>query len=182
MILSSCGGPQPEAICLPAIEGTVQITKAAGGYCFLYPKGYEELQQLEEQTVLGVGSLLNFDDPRLHVDLEDAAGRTAADAADAVVTEFGLALPDVQIPRSAIELDDHEAVVLDGVPGQEFTRQVFVVEGERLYRLTFMPADAALGERYERMETLYQTVIDSWRFVPQLRGEPGQGKKSGPEG
>jgi hypothetical protein len=57
------------------------------------------------------------------------------------------------------------AVMLDGMPGQHLSRQVVVVHGGRLYRLTFVPSDRSLAESYEQMEHLYASVLDSFRFV-----------------
>jgi len=51
------------------------------------------------------------------------------------------------------------------MPGQEISRQVIVVHDSRLFVLTFTPADAGAGEVYTQMESLYTTVIDSFRFL-----------------
>ena len=97
--------------------------------------------------------------------MEDAAGRTAAEAAEAVITDVTLSLSGWQLGRSTTDLDGRRAVVLDNLPGQEISRRVFIVSDDRLYVLTFTPATPDSGQAYTRMETLYQTVIDSWRFV-----------------
>ncbi len=70
------------------------------------------------------------------------------------------------IERSVISVGGEDAVVLDGLPGQDINRQVVVVHGDRLYHLTFVPASADYGDLYAQMETLYSTAIDSLAFVP----------------
>jgi hypothetical protein len=54
---------------------------------------------------------------------------------------------------------------LENVPGQDVSRQALVVHGDRVYKLTFVPADQAAGEVYAQMEALYTTVVNSFRFL-----------------
>jgi hypothetical protein len=43
---------------------------------------------------------------------------------------------------------------------------LLAVHDDRLYRLTFVPADPAQGEVYAAMEGLFEMVLQSWRFLP----------------
>jgi hypothetical protein len=40
-----------------------------------------------------------------------------------------------------------------------------MVHGERLYKLSFVPADKELGEVYTQMENLCSTVINSFHVL-----------------
>jgi hypothetical protein len=135
------------------------------GYCALYLAEYESARHDDGGSTVYVGSLLNVSDPRLNLAVEDAAGRTAADAADEVLADVRAALPDMPVQRSETTVDGVTAVVLDGLPGQEITRQVLIVHKGRLYRLVFMPADPAMGDAHVRMQSLYATVMGSWHFI-----------------
>jgi hypothetical protein len=44
---------------------------------------------------------------------------------------------------------------------------VFIVYEGLLYHLTFVPDDPQGGEAYQQMETLYDAVINSLRFLPE---------------
>jgi hypothetical protein len=147
--------------CSPATTGTQLLSNAAHGYCLLYPTGYDLVQPNLDETVILVGSLLDVEHPKAFINVQDAAGRTAAQAADEV--EAGL--PGFAIQRSSVTLGGEEAVVLDNVPGQDLNRQLVVVHDGRLYKFTFVPADPGLGDLYIRMEELYSTVINSFEFT-----------------
>ena len=71
--------------------------------------------------------------------------------------------------RSNATIAGQEAVVLDGVPGQDINRQIMIVRNGRLYQLTFVPASEDAGEVYARMEQLYQKVVDSLNFYDKER-------------
>ena len=60
-----------------------------------------------------------------------------------------------------------EAIVLDKLPGQDINRRVLIEHEGLLYQLTFWPADESVGDAYQRMEALYETVVASFTFVPR---------------
>jgi hypothetical protein len=164
-LLAGCaqiGGAETGAV-LEATAGTQVLTNESLGYAFLYPDNYTVVT-LDSGDNLVIDSIMNHTDPRLGIDVEVAAGRTAAEVADAFATGY----PEgIVIERSTVTLDGEEAVVLDPVPGQEFSRYLFVVKGDRLYRFMFTHSDPALGETYTRMENLYTLVTNSFRFLEQ---------------
>ena len=59
------------------------------------------------------------------------------------------------------------AARLDGVPGQDLSRQVIAVHDGRAYKLVFVPADEAQGDVYHEMEALYELAVRSFRFLPR---------------
>ena len=158
--------PEPQtggtaAICPEAASGTELLRVEDHGYCLLYPSGYSIENPNPEETVLVVGSLLDVSNPRAYIKVTDAEGRTLEQVADAVVADF----PGFEIARTSATIGGQDAVVLDGVPGQDISRQIVIVRDGRMYRLTFVPASEDAGEIYTRMEQFYQMVLDSLSFI-----------------
>jgi hypothetical protein len=145
-------------------DGAARIlTNEKHGYSLYYPIGYDVRHPNENEIVIFVGSLLNTDRPRVYIEVREATGRTADQAADELVAEFGVN----SIRRTVVTLDGEEAVVLDSVPGQDTNRLVIVVHNDRLYKLTFVPVGEGYGEVHARTEDLYTTIINSFEFLPQ---------------
>jgi hypothetical protein len=149
--------------CPAPVAGTELLKNSRNGYCLLYPAEYAVVRANQFQTTLLIGGILNVSDPRLDIMVEDARGRTVEEIADEL--QFDV-VPGDDIVRTNITVAGQDAVVLDNVPGQEISRRVVLVYEDRLYHLIFMPADANLGEIYERMEALYALVIDSFSLIP----------------
>jgi hypothetical protein len=133
------------------------------GYCLLYPDRYI-VESRDSGDILVLESIMNHLDLRIDINVEDAGERTAIEAADEATSDLP---PGMGIERSSVTLGDQEAVVLDNYPGQDMSRVVFVVHGDRLYRLTTTHMAPDLGETYTQAENLYTVVINSFRFLPQ---------------
>ena len=102
-------------------------------------------------------------DAWVYVQVQDAAGKTAAQFVDEQVVALG---EGFNISISEVTVDGEQAVVVDGLPGQDSNRQVFVVHNERLYDLVFMPWFPNAAEPTP-LEHLYATVMDTFHFLPQ---------------
>jgi hypothetical protein len=133
------------------------------GYCLRYPDQYKVEKPNDGETILLIGGPLNATDPRVHINVQAAGGRTAAEAADQVAADFA----GFDIARSTAMVAGEEAVVLDKLPGQEINRRVLFVHEDSLYDLMFMPADEAVGESFAGMQTLYQAVLDTFTLIPR---------------
>lgn len=153
------------AACPITTADTELLLHEAYGYCLLFPAAYQ-VRNVEDNVVELVLDLpLNNTDPRLMMKVVPANGRSAQQVADAfydqlsaqVVSEYG-------IERRTVTVDGTPAQVIDNVPAQRPSRYLFVVTGDLLYTLTFSPVDAA------QMETFYDDVLTSWRFVPVVAG------------
>lgn len=151
----------PAAVCPEPAAGAELLKVEEHGYCLLYPSGYSIERPIPEETVLVVGSLLDVSNPRVYIEVNNADGRTVEQAADAIVADF----PGFEIVRSSVTIGGQAAIVLDGVPGQDMSRQIVAVRNDRLYKLTFVPASEDAGEVYTRMEQFYQMVLDSMSFL-----------------
>ena len=102
-------------------------------------------------------------DAWVYVQVQDAAGKTAAQFVDEQVVALG---EGFNISTSEVTVDGEQAIVVDGLPGQDSNRQVFVVHNERLYDLVFMPWFPNAAEPTP-LEHLYATVMDTFHFLPQ---------------
>jgi len=95
------------------------------------------------------------------IDVSDAQGRTAEDVAD---EELGY-LAGSNPPRYTVMLGGEEALVLDGMPGQNLVRRVYIVHGGKLIIPTFSPYDSDNAVANEQMEALYAAVTSSWVWI-----------------
>jgi hypothetical protein len=72
----------------------------------------------------------------------------------------------VDVGRSTVMIGGEPAVVLDGMPGQDFQRRVYVVHQKTLYVLAFMPTRSENKVANDQMEVLYNAVTSSWTWSP----------------
>jgi hypothetical protein len=104
-------------------------------------------------------------DAWLAITMESAAGRTAAQVAEAQIAAVG---PGFNITTMPLMIDNEPAVVIDGLPGQDSTRKVLIVHADRLYTLTFTPwyPSPAGAAQLTPLEDLYTLVTQTFRFLP----------------
>ena len=152
-----------EACPTPTAETTL-LTEAEDGYCLLYPAAYSTTipGYIVINPISAPGDIPG--DAWVWIDTQDAAGRTAVQAAEAEIMEVG---PGFNITRMDVTVDGEEAVVVDGLPAQDSMRRVYMVHDERLYRLSFMPwlpnTDSAAQPA---LEELYAMILDTLHFLP----------------
>jgi hypothetical protein len=102
------------------------------------------------------------------LEISDSYNRTAEKIADEDMT-YAVAqqsVPLENLGRWTVTLGGEEAVVLDGMPGQELQRRVYVVHQQTLYVLAFWPARSENKAASEQMEALYTAVTSSWAWSP----------------
>jgi hypothetical protein len=140
------------------------FTNSKDGYCLLYPT---------DDTIIPPALIVINPtgmpgdmpgDAWAQISMEDASGRTAAQAADQKIAEAG---EGFNITRNEILIDGKQAVVVDGLPGQDGWRGVFIVSNDRLYTLFFMPW-APNTDGFSQLEKIYSSVIDSLHFLPPM--------------
>jgi len=174
-VLSACGDPATLTTEIPTpqvLESTPDQTSVNDtaqwfssdqlGLCFSYPEGYTQLPY--EDTVEIIGPELPAPDLRglFWLEKSDAYDRTAEVIADQDMTAASLS----SVGRSFVTLDGEEAVVLDGMPGQDFQRRVYVVHDQMLYVLAFMPTRSENQAANDQMEAVYAAIINSWVWSP----------------
>ena len=138
------------------------------GLCFSYPTGYT--QNPNDDTVeIAAPDLPGTDTKgRFWLEISDSYDRTAEVIADEdmtyAVTQQGV--PPENLDRWTVTLGDEQAVVLDGMPGQDLQRRVYVVHQQTLYVLAFSPARSEDKAAGDQMEALYAAVMNSWAWSP----------------
>jgi hypothetical protein len=132
------------------------------GLCFSYPQGYTQLPNID--TVEIVAPDLPGSDVRglFWLEISDAYNRSAEKIADQDMTYAA----GLDVGRWTVTLDGEQAVVLDGMPGQELQRRVYVVHQQTLYVLAFWPARSENKAASDQMEALYTAVTNSWAWSP----------------
>jgi hypothetical protein len=130
-------------------------------FCFSYPKGYTLLPYGESVEVVGPQSGSVPEPGMMWIDVSNAQDRTAEDVADEELSFVAGLNP----PRYPVMLGGEEAVVLDGMPGQNLVRRVYIVHGGRLIIPTFSPYGSDNAFANEQMEALYAAATSSWVWI-----------------
>jgi hypothetical protein len=132
------------------------------GLCFSYPPGYTQIPS--NDTVEIVAPELPDTDLRglFWFEISDSYDRTAEEIADQELTSAG----GLSVDRWTVTLDGEQALVLDGMPGQDLVRKVYVVHEKTLYILSFSPTLSENTAANDQMETLYTAVTNSWVWSP----------------
>jgi len=138
------------------------LVNAEDGYCLLYPADdvFVPLRFVvinpDRRTADTPGAAW------ADIMVEPANGQTAAQIVDAQIGQWG---EGFNITRTEVLLDGQQAFVVDGLPATDSSRQVFVVNNDRLYRLVFMPWFPNPNE-VTRLDELYKTIMDTMHFLP----------------
>lgn len=132
------------------------------GLCFSYPQGYQQIPsgdsiEIAAPDLPGSGVKALF-----WLEIGNAYDRSA----ETIAAQDMTLAAGVDIARTMIMLGGQPAVVLDGMPGQDLQRRVYVVRQPTLYVLAFMPTRSENQAASEQMETLYAAVTGSWSWSP----------------
>lgn len=132
------------------------------GFCFSYPQGYTLVSD-SETVEIAAPDLPGSDVKGLFwLEISDSYHRTAEKIADEDMTT----LAGLNIGRWPLTLDGEPSVVLDGVPGQDLQRRVYVVHHQTLYILAFTPTRTENKAAGNQMEALYTAITNSWAWSP----------------
>ena len=161
--------PTPQALeSTPAQTGVNDTAELASsdsdrlGLCFSYPQGYTQLPY-NDAVEIAAPDLPGSDVKALFwLEISDSDNRTAEEIAD----QDMIYATGVDVGRSTVTLGGEQAVVLDGMPGQELQRRVYVVRQQTLYVLAFWPARSENKAASDQMGALYAAVTSSWAWFP----------------
>jgi hypothetical protein len=171
-LVSACGvrsgGPETVGTLAATQETETQPTGTATGlpqvvnnepldYCFAFPQGFTQQANDSQVEVVGPHSATGPQPGLLWIDATEAHGRTAQDVAHEEVAAFG-----GSPARSTVILGGEEALVLDGMPGQDPIRKIYIVHEGLLYTLSFSPDSSDNATANAQMETLLDSVTSSW--------------------
>jgi hypothetical protein len=109
-------------------------------------------------------SMLNAIDPKVIIDVKPTNGTTVEQAADQLVADYSV--PGLEVKRVLLEIDHEQAIMLDGLTGEDINRQVVVVHNNHLYHLTIIPMEG-LPEVNTQAEALFTTITQSFNFRPE---------------
>jgi hypothetical protein len=131
------------------------------GICFSYPPGYTHIPS--DTVEIAAPDLPGSETKGLFwLEISDSYNRTAGKIADQDMTYAD----GLDVGRWNVTLGDEQAVVLDGMPGQDLQRRVYVVHQQTLYVLAFMPTLSESKAANDQMEALYHAVTSSWAWSP----------------
>lgn len=150
--------------CPAEIAGMKLLINEENGYCLLYSADHSVIlpHLIVINPVNAPGDIPG--EAWAEIVMEPASGRTAAQAADAQITEAG---EGFNITRSEILVDGTQAIVVDGLPGPDSWRKVFTVANDRLYTMEFQPWFPSHDPSQPTpLENLYTTIIDTIHFLP----------------
>ncbi len=151
-----------------------EYTNQDFGFSLYYPKGYEVQQTFVHEITFFAPQDTPGERWRGWLEVERGLDQDAAWYANQAKQEYDNLGTQIssQIYSSMRVIDGQQAYILGRMPGQDLSRQVFIVYKGSLYHLTFMPDDPQAGAAYQQMETLYAAVIGSLRFLPERRDVP----------
>ncbi|NIP41185.1 MAG: hypothetical protein GWO08_01640 [Gammaproteobacteria bacterium] len=132
------------------------------GLCFSYPQGYSQIPY-NDSVQIAAPDIPGSDVKGLFwLEISGSDNRTAEEVADQELTY----VPGLDVGRWIVELGGEQALVLDGMPGQELQRRVYIVREQILYILAFWPSRSENKTASDQMESLYAAVTSSWEWSP----------------
>ena len=154
-----------ESPCPAPAAGTALLTDIEDGYCLLYPEAYSATvpNYVVINPVNAPGDMIG--DAWVSIQVEKALGQTAEQVASVQIASAG---PGFNISRFTVPVDGEQGVVVDGLPGQDSNRTMYVVHDDRLYTLTFapwQPSPEGSGQ-VSPLEDLYTGIVQSLHFLP----------------
>ncbi|MGD2077911.1 MAG: hypothetical protein PVH18_05985 [Chloroflexota bacterium] len=163
-----------------ALEGREIYADEAAGYCFQYPSDYT-LEAYPPSGIPYAGDIvtLKLDRPFYTLGLTATALPVGEQSSlDELVSQFIQGLPagaDAQVERNPamrlggveFKIGGEPAEFLENVPGTEGSRDIFAKNGDRLYRLSFIPSVRVNPQAESDLESLFLVVTTSYSFLPQ---------------
>ena len=158
-LLTACGtATQP--VQTSENEPTESFSSEKLGFCFSYPKAYSQIPN-NDMVEIVAPDLPGTDAKGLFwIETSDSYNRTAEEIADQEMTYA----TGMDVGRWTSTLGGEQAVVLDGMPGQDLQRRMYVVHQQTLFILAFMPTRSENTAESGQMESLYSTVTNSWAW------------------
>ncbi len=133
------------------------------GYSLYLPKGYQVLDENADETLLlapGEGDPGNRGAAFIFV--EPANSRTTEQVVEAFIAQQ---VPGLNISIGpAIDIEGSQALAVEGLPGQDPNRQLFMVHGDQAYHMMFIP-DTPKAAGYRQMLDIYAMVTNTFHFT-----------------
>ena len=146
-----------------SVDHTAELTSSDSdrlGLCFSYPQGYTQIPDSDTVEIAAPDLPGTNTKGLFWLEISNSYDRSAEKIADQDMTYAS----GLDVGRWTLILDGEQAEVLDGMPGQDFQRRVYVVHQGTLYVLAFMPARSENKAVGDQMEALYAAVTNSWAW------------------
>jgi len=161
--------PTPQALESTPAQASVNHTAELAsndsdrlGLCFSYPQGYMQIPNIDTVEIVGPDIPGTDTKGLFWIEISDSYDRTAEKIAEEDLTFAA----GVDVGRWTVTLGGEPAFILNGMPGQDLQRRVYVVHQQTLYVLAFMPTRSENQAAGDQMEALYTTVTNSWAWSP----------------
>lgn len=145
-----------------AKDSSISYSSDRLGFCFSYPQGFTQMPYNDAVELVGRQIGPGDEAGLFWLDVGDPQGRTAEQIADQEVKD----IVGLNVESWTVSLGGEQALVRDGMPGQDLVRRVYIVHGGSAYILTFSPTRSDNATAGDQMEALYQAVTDSWAWSP----------------
>ncbi len=134
------------------------------GYSLYVPQNFE-ISLVDASSVdLMAGMAGHAEEPAAaFIFVEPANGRTAGQVVEAAIAELGAGNFQITIDP-VLRIEDTVAFVVNGLPGQDVNRQLFMVHNDQLYRIMFMPTNTN-SPAYPQVEDIYAMVVNTLHFT-----------------
>jgi hypothetical protein len=132
------------------------------GLCFFYPQGYTQIPYYDAVEIVAPDLPGSEVKGLFWFDIRDPNNLTAEEIADNELAEVA----GLSADRWSMTIGGEQAVVLDGMPGQDLVRRVYFVHEQTLYILTFSPTLSENTAASDQMEALYDAVTSTWEWSP----------------
>lgn len=145
--------------------GGIQAYKNdAHGYSMYLPKDYQVSSPNPDYVSVVAPQPNGGGHPGgVYMFVEAANGRSVEQVVEAVKAELGSGF-NISV-GTVMGIDDTQAIVVNGLPGQEPNRQLFMVHDDQLYHIIFMPDDPQGGDAYRQMEDVYAIIVNTFHFT-----------------
>ncbi len=167
----------PPAVCLLPGANESLFLREMHGYCLLYPATHTVVEQDADNINIVLGDIMNHIDPRISISVESADGRTINDVAAQIISDYA-----VEGEAQYVTVSGFDALMIDQVPGQDFSRVIVIADNGLIFRITIAPMGDAGSDVRESAEALYFLVIDSFRTFPIGGPASDPGPIDAPEG
>lgn len=165
------GANEPPAACAAPGNDQQLLVQEEQDYCLLYPAAYSLVQSGPDSLEIVVDTVMNHIDPRVSITVEDANGRTLDEVIEQLIADS--VQPGAAVDQNAITVGGAAAMMLDNLLGQDVYRRVALLHNGRLYSFFFAPIGEEGTATRQQADALYQTVIDSFRFLTETNPAPG---------
>lgn len=150
------------------LGGAQPYQNDAFGYRLYMPKGYTISAPAENEITIFGPQVEGAGHPGFaYIQVEPANGRTSEQIANETVektlAELGNGMHTAV--TTVMGIDDAQAYVVTNMPGQDLNRQLFMVHGDKLYRIMFSPEYPQAGVSYRQMEDLYAMITNTFHFT-----------------